>query len=107
VGQLVAPGELDEPVALQRVERDVDPPQPRRDEVGGDRPERGAVGGQGDVDGAPVAGAERGDLPDQHGEVGPDGRLAAGEADRVDPEPLDAHPGDPLDLLEREHLRPG
>ena len=39
--------------------------------------------------------------------MGPHGRLAAGEADRLDAEPLDEHPGDPLDLLEGEDLGPG
>src|SRR5690606_17557607 len=50
VVELVAPGQLDEPVPPQRVERDVDPPQAGGDQVAGDRPERGAVGGQGEVD---------------------------------------------------------
>ena len=38
VVELVAPGQLDEPVPPQRVERDVDPPQAGGDQVAGDRP---------------------------------------------------------------------
>ena len=58
---------------------------------------RRAVGGERDVD------AEAGQAGDEVGQAGPHGRLAAGQPDRVDAEPVDAHPRDPLDLLEREH----
>ena len=44
---------------------------------------------------------------DEVGQAGPHRRLAAGEPDRVDAEALDAHPGDPLDLLEGEQLGAG
>ena len=84
----------------ERVERDVDPPEPGRGEAGRHGCERGAVGGERQVDG------QRGQLRDQHREVGPHGGLAAGEPDRVDAVALDEEPGDPLDLLEGEHLVP-
>jgi hypothetical protein len=46
-------------------------------------------------------------LLDQHRQVGPHRGLAAGEADAVDAEALDQHPGDALDLLEGEQLVAG
>ena len=49
----------------------------------------------------------RGQLLDEHREVGPHGRLAAGEADAVEAEALDEHPGDALDLLEGQQLGAG
>src|SRR5918996_1453505 len=101
VVELVAARQLDEAVAPQRVERDVDPPQPGGDQVAGHRPQRTAVGGERQVD------PERRQLADQHRQVRPDGGLAAREPDAVDAEPLDAHPGNPLDLLEREDLVAG
>ena len=48
-----------------------------------------------------------GQLLDQHGEVGPDRRLAAGEADAVEAEALDAHLRDPGQLLVGEQLVAG
>ena len=97
--ELVAPGELDEAVGAQRVERDVDAAQPGLGEVGR---------GQGPSV-APLVVSARStpsaaSLATRIGQVGPHGRLAAGEADAVDAEALDQHPGDALDLLEREQL---
>ena len=43
-------------------------------------------------------------MRDEPGDVGADERLAAGEADRLEPEALDADPGDPGDLLVGEEL---
>src|SRR5918996_208118 len=101
VVELVGARRLDEAVAPQRVERDVDPPQPGGDQVAGHRPQRTAVGGERQVD------PERRQLADQHRQGRPDGGLPAGGPDAVDAEPLDAHPGNPLDLLEREDLVAG
>ena len=70
-------------------------------EVVGDLGQLHAVGGEREVD------AERRQHLDQPGHVGPHERLAAGEPDRLEPEPLDAHPGDPGDLLVGEHLGAG
>ena len=47
---------------------------------------------------------QRGQLADEHRQVGAHGRLATGEAQAVDLEALDEDPGQPLDLLERQHL---
>ena len=44
---------------------------------------------------------------DQHGQVGPHRRLAAGEPDRFEPVALDQQPDDPLDLLVGEELLAG
>ena len=87
--ELVAPGDAREAVAAQRVERDVDAAQAGGGEVVGDEAQRGAVGGEGEVDGRRRR-AQRGQLLDEHGQVGPHGRLAAGEADAVEAEALDA-----------------
>ena len=53
------------------------------------------------------AGSAAGQLRDQHRQVGPHGRLAAGEADAVDVEALDEDAGEALDLLEREQVLAG
>ena len=67
--------------------------------------EGGAVGGDRQVGlGAVGRAAARASLADQHRQVGPHRRLAAGQADAVDVEALDEHPRQPLDLLEREQL---
>ena len=96
--ELVALGERDEALAAQRVERDVDPAQPGRGEVVRELGQPHAVGRHREVD------AERREQLDEHGHVGPHERLAAGEADRLEAEPLDAHPGDPGDLLVGQQL---
>ena len=48
--------------------------------------------------------AQLGELGDEHRQVGAHRRLAAGEAQTVDLEALDEEAGEPLDLLERQHL---
>ena len=101
VVELVAPGHLHEPLAVERVEADVDPPQPGRPQLGGEQAQRGAVGRHRHVD------AERGELLDEQRQAGPHGRLAAGEADRLDAVAAHHQPGDALDLLERQHLAAG
>ena len=103
-GQLVAARHRVEPLAVKRVEADVDAAQPGAPQAVGEEPERGAVGGHRHVDRAGV-GLERGDLFDESREVGPDRRLAAGEPDRLDAIALDHQPGDPCHLLERQDLR--
>jgi hypothetical protein len=103
-GQLVAPGQLLEPLRPQRVERHVDPAQPGGGQVVGDQAQGGAVGGERQVDRRARRGAQAGQLADEDGQVGPHGGLAAGEADGLDAEAADEHAGDPLELLEGEDL---
>ncbi len=98
LSQLVAAGHLLELGAVERVEADVEPVEPGLAQVVGAVAQRGAVGGHRQVD------AELRQLGDERGDVGPNRRLAAGEADAVEPEALDADAGEPLDLLEREDL---
>ena len=99
-------------VAVERVEADVHPVEPGVAQLVGEQAERGAVGG----DRRGRASARRTARPtwpgtrswaslcDEHRQVGADGGLAAGEAQAVDLEALDEDAGQPLDLLEREHL---
>ena len=87
-------------VAPQRVERDVDPAQPGGGEVVGDAGARVT----------PLVVSDRStpraaSLRDEHRQVGPHRRLAAGEADESKPKPLDEQPGEALDLLEGEQRR--
>ena len=58
--ELVATGELDEAVAVEGVEADVDALQARGAQIVGHQAQRGAVGGDGQVD------AELRELADQH-----------------------------------------
>ena len=66
--------------------------------------QRRAVGGHRQVDRRAATELGR---RERTGEVGAHRRLAAGEADPVDPEALDEDPGEALDLLERQHLAAG
>jgi hypothetical protein len=99
--ELVAPGQFGEPVGAERIERHVDAPQARVDERLRQRRQARAVGGEGQID------PERREHPHQHRELGTDRGLTAGEADRVEPEPLDAGARHPFELLEREQLVSG
>ena len=51
--------------------------------------------------------AQRAEQLEETGKMRPHGRLAAGETQPVDPEAIDAHPGQPLDLLEGEDVLHG
>ena len=90
--------EREERGAVERVERHVDPLQPGLHQIVRGLAQLHAVRRHRDVD------VERCELGDQPGDVRADERLAAGEAHRVEPEPLDAHAGDPGDLLVGEEL---
>src|SRR5690606_19572906 len=59
------------------------------------------------VGGERQVGAERGELLDEHRQLGAHGGLTAGEADAVEAVALDEQPRDPLDLLEGEELVAG
>ena len=69
----------------------------------GQRPQRGAVGRQGQVELAAVGSPERRQHRDQVGQVAADERLAAGDPQLLDAE-RDERPGRPLDLLEAQDL---
>ena len=99
--ELVPAGQDPERLGVERVERDVDPLQAGRREVVGQLREPDPVRGHRQVD------AERLEQLEQAGQVGPDRRLAAGDADPVEAPPLDADPGDPGQLLVAEHLGAG
>jgi hypothetical protein len=102
--EFVAAGHLLELRPVERVEADVDPPQPGVAQRLRDEAHRGAVGGHRQVDRA-VRALDRGELLDEHGQMGPHGRLATGEADPAHAVALDEDPREALDLLERHHLR--
>jgi hypothetical protein len=97
LGERVAPGELEEAVGGERVERDVDAAQPGAHEVADLALEQVAVGGQREV----VDVVDRRQLLDQPPQLLAHERLAAGEAHVVD-----AHRAEqadqPLDLLVAE-----
>ena len=112
--QVVAAGDGEEALAAERVERDVDAVEAGVAQLVGQQAEGGAVGGDREVGllpgqrrvgrrGQPQAGQ----LRHEHRQVGPHGRLAAGEADAVDVEALHEDPGQALDLLEGEQVLPG
>ena len=94
--------EREEAFALQRVERHVDAPQPGGDEIV--REPRASFTPFVVIAMSTPSGASSCDQP---GDVRPHERLAAGEADRLEPEALDADPGDPGDLLVGEQLVAG
>ena len=94
VVELVAAGHLaGTSLAIERVEADVDPAQPGVAQLARRRAAASpplvviarSIG--------PCGGAQGGELGDEHREVGPDGRLAAGEADAVDAVALDDRSG--------------
>ena len=95
----VAARELEEAVAVERVERDVEALDARGDERGGVALEQEAVGGQRQVAHA----RQRREHRDQARQVAPDERLAAGQ-----PHVADAHlreqAHDALELLEGQDL---
>ena len=99
--QRVAPGDLEEAVAREGVERHVHPPQAGRGEVGRHALEQVAVGGQREV----VEALDRGQQPDQGREIPAHERLAAGQAHIGDSE-RDEQPDEALDLLEAQDLLP-
>jgi hypothetical protein len=84
---------------VERVERDVEPPQPRLDQGAGEAVEQDAVRRQREVAHARRPREHR----DEHGDVAPHERLPARQSHLVD-----AHGGehrdDALELLEAEHL---
>ena len=91
--------EREERRRCKRVERDVHPPQ------SGARPDRGRASGSL----TPLVVSARStpsgrEQRDETGDVGPHERLAAGQADGLEPEALDADPGDTGDLLVGEQL---
>jgi hypothetical protein len=97
--QGVAPGDLEEAVALQRVDRDVHALDTGGRQRHGIPLEQVAIGRQREVADARDRGEHRG----EPGEVPADQRLAAGEAHLLDPQ--GGHQADqPLDLLEAEEL---
>ncbi len=102
--QRVAPGELEEAVGGERVERDVDPAQAGGDEVGDLGLEQVPVGREREV----VDARDRPDRLDQAPQLLADERLAAGEAHVVDAHLAeDAHePGDLLVGEQRVALEP-
>ena len=79
VGELVTPGHLLELRPVERVEADVDPPRPAVRRCFRHAAQRRPVGGHRHID------PEGGQLGDEHRQVGPDRRLAAGEADPSTP----------------------
>src|SRR5437867_832571 len=83
----VSPGERGERVGAQRVERDVDPPEAGGGEVVRHLGQLHPVAGEREVD------TERGEHRDQSRQVGAQGRLTAGDPDRLEPEALDAYAG--------------
>src|SRR3954451_13239029 len=95
--QRVAAGDLEEAVALQRVDRHVDPADARVDERVGVALEQVPVGGQRQVT-QPGHAGEHGHEPR---EVAADQRLAARQPQLVDTQ-RGEHAHEPLDLLERE-----
>ena len=99
--ELVAAGEREEGLASQRVDRHVDPVQAGRRQVGGELGELHPVGGHGEVD------PDRGEQLEEAGQVAAHRRLAAGDPDRLEPEALDADPGDPGLLLVGEEVATG
>ena len=97
--ELVAAGEREEHLGAQRVERHVDAPQAGGGEVVGHLRELHAVAWSWrcrSPRGASIA--------DQPGQVRAHGGLAAGDAHRLEPEALHAHPHDPGLLLVGEQL---
>ena len=68
----------------------------------GERPERGPVRREREVDRLAVGRPDRGQRRDEHRQVAPDERLAARDPQLPDAEP-DEDAGQPLDLLERQH----
>ena len=103
--QLVAPGHRDEALAVERVEADVDPAQPGgRSLAASSRSVAPFVVIATSIGPASVRSAAS--LATSTAQVGAHGRLAAGEADALDAVALDHQPGEALELLERQHLRP-
>ena len=90
-----------EHLVVERVEADGDARQPRVGERLRLLRQERCVRRQRDVEVV----AERRELRDQHLEVAPEERLAAGDAELLHAE-LDEHARDALDLLEREELTP-
>jgi len=99
--EVVATGELDEAILLERIERDVQPCQAGGVQIVGDEAERGAVRGHRKVD------AELRQLPDEPAEMGTNSRFTTGEPDAVDVVAFDDESGDAFDLLEREQTLAG
>ena len=92
--QPVASGQAGEVLAVDRVDRDVDPRQARLDEPAGDLVEPDAVRGHRHRHPGSGRGRQRDDLD----EVGARQRLAAGEAHLVDAELAARDPDQPRDL---------
>ena len=99
--QVVAAGERQEHVGSERVERDVDPPQPCRGKVVGHLGQLHAVRGHRDVD------LERGEHGDQTRKMRAERGLASGDTHRIEAVALDADPDDLRLLLVGEELLPG
>ena len=89
-----APGHASGDGRVERVEADIDPVEPGIAQRAGQRAERDAVGGQGKI----KFGVERAQLADQHGQVAPQQRFPAGDADTAHAE-IDKRRGDHRDLL--------
>ena len=102
--EFVAARHLMESRAVEGVEADVDPTQPCVTQRLGHQAHRGAVGGHRQID-RTIRPLDRCELLDEHGQVRTHGGLTAGEADPPNAVPLHEHAGEPLDLLERHHLR--
>jgi hypothetical protein len=100
LGEGVAAGELEEAVALERVDRYVDSADPGAHERPGVALKQVAVGGQRQV----VEPLDRGEHPDQLGQLAAHEWLAAGQPHVADPEGRE-EPHEPLDLLEAQQLR--
>ena len=99
--EVVAARERLERGAVEGIERDVHAAQAGRGEVVGELGEADAVRRHRQVH------VERGEQLEQAREVGPHGRLAAGDTHGVEPEALDADPGHPGQLLVGQKLAGG
>ena len=97
--QLISASQLQESIALQRIEADVDARQASRRQRLGMQAQRGAVGGQCNVD------AQLGEAFDQPRQMRAHQGLTARQTDALEAESLHAHLGESLDLLEAQDLR--
>ncbi len=100
--ELAAAGQRREPLGVERVEGDVDRREPGGHERAGEALEEMTVRGHHHL----LDARDLAHPPDQVDDALADGGLAAGQADLPHAEPGE-HRDHPLELLEREHRRPG
>jgi hypothetical protein len=101
VGQPVTARQLAEDLGAQRVQRDVDPVQAGRPQRRGQAVQADPVGGQRDL----RARRQRGGPLDNGGQAATQQRLAAGEPDLSDAEPLYPDPDQPEQFIVSEQFR--